>query len=91
MIWAYWLNANLKWLLVLSMLGLAACSATSKLPAEMPSIPKPAPIHTKPVTFGVTDGLVYFKTMRDYESMAVNMADILRYIKDTQIYMENCK
>ena len=49
------------------------------------------PIHTKPVVFEIQSGLVYFKTMRDYENMALNMADILRYIKDTQVYMENCK
>lgn len=62
----------------------------------MPSIPKPSPIRTKPVELAITQGelptgLVYFKTMRDYEHMALNMADILRYIKDSQIYMRQCK
>lgn len=67
-----------------------------KQPVEMPSHQKPLPIHTKKVEFfipkgEVEPGTLCFKSMRDYEHMAVNMADILRYIKDAQAYMAQCK
>ena len=64
---------------------------------DLPSLPKPAQIHPKAVELGVTDGtqlpkgIVYFKTMRDYENMALNMADILRYIKDSKAYIKQCR
>ena len=64
---------------------------------KLDSLPKPQAIHTRPAIFAVKDdetipkGTVYFKTMGDYENMAMNMADVLRYITDANAYMEQCK
>ena len=46
----------------------------------MPMLPRPEPVVMLPVEFKVQDGLICM-TGDNYENLALNMADILRFIR----------
>lgn len=61
-------------------------------PKERPVLPNPEPIQTAPFKFKVLtpktapegDYVFYGLTVKDYETLARNMADIVRWIKEAQ-------
>jgi hypothetical protein len=61
-------------------------------PDARPALPNPEPINTAPIEFKILtpetipDGeyVYYGMNVRDYETLARNMADILRWVKDAK-------
>ncbi len=62
------------------------------LPAaiELPPQQRPRPITLLPIEWVVSGGMICLAP-RDYESLSINMLDILRYVKSAEAFAGACE
>jgi hypothetical protein len=87
--WPNLLDKILMMLGALLLLALMTCQGCWKTPA-VASLPDPAPIVQNDVTWIIVDGN-YCVDPGDYETIALNRADVLRWIKEAKWQLDVCK